>query len=300
MDKLSYFKSYIAIVDHGSLKNAADYLNLTPSAVSKHLSTLENYYAVDLLIRDAKNIRITSEGKTFYTQCKQVLASLARAEELFFDDSQQAQSCLRITLPQVCSQGRVMQMLSAFNHAYPQVKMDLIITNNNLDLVEQDIDFAFRGAPLSDSQLRSVKLFQAKTILCAAQNFTRQPTTKQQLQIIADNLLIPSYINLSTLRLYLQKIGIKKPLSQFSALDDAFSYKQAVLAGMGFGIFLDFFVAQEIEQGDIWQVTDPYPFSYKSIDFNMIYHKNIKLAKAQVLFKDFVSDYCNGELASVF
>lgn len=291
MDKLSYFKSYIAIVDQGSLKNAADYLNLTPSAVSKHLSTLEKYYCVDLLIRDAKSIRITSEGKAFYSQCKTVLESLARTEELFFSESQQVHSRLRITLPQVFSQGSVMLMLSAFCSVYPQIKLDLIITNKNLDLVQQDIDFAFRGAPLADSQLRSVKLFQAKTILCASRSFTPQPSRAQQLQIIADNLLIPSYINLSTLRLYLQKIGIKKSLSQFTSLDDAFSYKQAVIAGMGFGIFLDFFVEQELKQGDMWQVTDPYPFGYKLLDFNMIYHKNIKLAKAQVLFKDFVSDY---------
>ena len=291
MDKLTYFKSYIAIVDHGSLKNAADYLNLTPSAVSKHLSTLERYYSADLVIRDAKSIRITGEGKTFYTQCKQVLESLNAAEELFFSDDQQAQSVLRITLPQVFSQGRFMQMLSAFCHAHPQIKLVLIITKKNLDLVQQDIDFAFRGTPLADSQLRSVKLFQAKTILCAPQSFTPQLTTEQQLRVIEDNLLIPSYINLSTLRLYLQKIGITKPLSQFTALDDAFSYKQAVLAGMGIGIFLDFFVEHELKQGEIWQITDPHPFSYKSLDFKMIYHKNIKLAKAQELFKGFVMEY---------
>ncbi len=291
MDKLTYFKSYIAIVDHGSLKNASDYLNLTPSAVSKHLSTLEKYYAVDLVIRDAKSMRITGEGKAFYTQCKQVLESLSQAEELFLSGSQQAHSVLRITLPQVFSQGKFMQMLSDFCHAHPQIKLDLIITNKNLDLVQQDIDFAFRGSALADSQMRSIKLFQAKTILCAPQGFARQLTTVQQLQVITEQLLIPSYINLSTLRLYLQKIGIKKPLHQFTAIDDAFSYKQAVLAGMGVGIFLDFFVEQELKQNQIWQITDPHPFSYKFLDFNMIYHKNIKLAKPQALFRDFVTHY---------
>ncbi|EPJ46128.1 MAG: hypothetical protein OFPI_35140 [Osedax symbiont Rs2] len=291
MDKLSYFKSYIAIVDQGSLKNASDYLNLTPSAVSKHLSTLEQYYSVDLVIRDAKSMRITGEGKVFYIQCKQVLESLARAEELFLNDNQHNHSVLRITLPQVLSQGKFMQMLSAFAQAHPQIKLDLITTNKNLDLVQQDIDFAFRGGSLADSQMRSVKLFQAKTILCAPQSFSRLLTTEQQLQVITEKLLIPSYINLSTLRLYLQKIGIKKPLSHFSALDDAFSYKQAVLAGMGIGIFLDFFVEQELTTNKIWQITDPHPFSYKHLDFNMIYHKNIKLAKSQALLKDFVIDY---------
>jgi len=240
MDKLTYFKSYIAIVDKGSLKNAADFLNLTPSAVSKHLSTLEQYYNVDLAIRDAKSIRITGEGRIFYSKCKEVLESLAQAEELFLTSNLQTNSVLRITLSQVLSQGKFMQMLSAFSCAHPQIKLDIVTTNQNLDLVQQDIDFAFRGGVLADSKMRSVKLFQASTMLCAPASISRELNPEQMLQVITDKLIIPSYINLSTLRLYLKKIGINKPLTQFTALNDAFGYKHAVLSGMGIGIFLDF------------------------------------------------------------
>jgi len=154
MDKLTYYKSYVAIVDNKSLKNAANYLNLSPSAVSKHLSILEQYYGVDLVIRDAKNIRITGEGKVFYHKCKDVLSSLAQAEELFFNGKQNTTSVLRITLPQILSQGSFMSMLTTFTKKYPQIKLDIIISNSNIDLVGQDIDFAFRGGILTDSQMR--------------------------------------------------------------------------------------------------------------------------------------------------
>jgi len=291
MDKLSFFKSYIAIIDQGNLKNAADYLNITPSAVSKHLSKLERYYAADLVIRDAKNIRITAEGKIFYKKCKSVLTSLIDAEEQFMNSSQQSNSTLRITLPQVLSQGKFMDMLNSFSHNYPHVKLDIIVSNKNLDLLLLDIDFAFRGGKLTDSQMRSVKLFQASTLLCAPPNYSQQVPPERLLALINEKLLIPSYVNLSTLRLYLQKIGINKELSQFSAIDDAFSYKNAVLSGMGIGIFLDIFVERELKQGLLWHILEPHDFGYKSINFNMIYHKNIKLAKAQQLFKNFVSKY---------
>jgi len=291
MDKLTYFKSYIEIVDKGSLKNAADFLNLTPSAVSKHLSTLEQYYGIDLAIRDAKSLRITGEGRIFYNKCKQVLESLAQAEEAFLSGSQQTHSMLRITLSQVLSQGKFMQMLSDFSCAHPRIKLDIITSNQNLDLVQQDIDFAFRGGKLSDSKMRSIKLFQASTVLCAPANIKRELDSEKMLAVIADQLIIPSYINLSTLRMYLKKIGIDKPLSQFTAINDAFAYKNAVLSGMGIGIFLDFFIATEIEQKRAWQITEPHPFSYKSMDFYMVYHKNIKLAKSHEIFKQFVIEY---------
>lgn len=291
MDKLTYFKSYIEIVDKGSLKNAADFLNLTPSAVSKHLSTLEQYYGVDLAIRDAKSLRITGEGRIFYNKCKQVLETLAQAEEPFLSGSQQTNSVLRITLSQVLSQGRFMQMLSDFSCAHPQIKLDIITSNQNLDLVQQDIDFAFRGGKLTDSKMRSIKLFQASTVLCAPTTISRELDAEKMLAVIADKLIIPSYINLSTLRMYLKKIGIDKPLSQFTAINDAFAYKNAVLSGMGVGIFLDFFIQAELDNSSAWQIFEPHPFSYKSMDIYMVYHKNFKLAKSHEIFKNFVIDY---------
>ena len=294
MDKLTYYKSYIAIVDNNSLKSAADYLNLSPSAVSKHLSTLEQYYGADLVIRDAKNIRITGEGKFFYQKCKAVLTSLSQAEELFFNSKKNTTSILRITLPQILSQGKFMGVLTAFSQQYPQIKLDIIISNNNLDLVEQDIDFAFRGGILSDSQMRCIKLFKAKTVLCAPANYSKELTEAQLLQMITDNLLIPSYVNLSTLRAYLQKIGIKKSLNQFTAINDAFSYKNAVISGMGIGIFLDVFIEKELIQQQVWQIEKPYHFGYRALDFTMIFHKNIKLAKSHELFKSFIVSHFSG------
>jgi len=291
MDKLTYYKSYVAIVENKSLKNAAKYLNLSPSAVSKHLSILEQYYSVDLVIRDAKNIRVTGEGKAFYYKCKEVLVSLAQAEDIFFNGNRNTTSILRITLPQILAQGSFLSMLSTFTHQYPQIKLDIIISNSNIDLVEEDIDFAFRGGILTDSQMRSVKLFSASTMLCAPSGYATGLTESQQLQMIHDNLLIPSYVNLSTLRTYLQKIGIKKPLNQFTAINDAFSYKNSVLCGMGIGIFLDIFISKELEEQQVWQFKEPFQFEYRTLDFNMIFHKNIKLAASHELFKCFVSNF---------
>ena len=291
MDKLTYYKSYVAIVDKKSLKNAADYLNLSPSAVSKHLSILEQYYDIDLIIRDAKNIRVTGEGKAFYSKCKDVLASLAQAEALFYNGKQDTTSVLRITLPQILSQGMFMSMLSAFTQQYPKIKLDIIISNDNIDLVEHDIDFAFRGGSLNDSLMRSIHLFKAKTILCAPAIYEKNITPEQQLKMITDKLLIPSYVNLSTLRSYLQKIGVSKSLSQFTAINDAFGYKNAVLTGMGIGVFIDLFIEEELKEQRVWKMESPYHGEYRTMEFNMIFHKNIKLAIPHEHFKDFVSNY---------
>lgn len=291
MDKLTYFKSYIAIVEQGSLKSASDFLNLTPSAVSKHLSVLEQYYGVDLAIRDAKNMRITGEGKTFYQACKGILANVDRAEGIFLQNSHSVRSVLRITVSQVLTQGKFMQMLSGFSQAHPHITLDIRVSNKNLDLIKEDIDFAFRGGKLDDSQMRSKQLFSTKTVLCAANNSVIGLNDQQIQSLVTDRLIIPSYVNLSTLRMYLHKIGIKKPLTEFTSFDDAYSYKNAVLSDVGIGIFLDFFIEKELSEGGLWRIEGTRDFSYKSLDIHMIYHKNVKLANAHEMFKNYVSDF---------
>ena len=231
------------------------------------------------------------KARFFYHKCKEVLASLAQAEELFISGKQNTTSILRITMPQIFCQGDFMTMLTRFTKTYPQIKLDITISNDNIDLVQQDIDFAFRGGMLTDSQMQYVKLFKASTMLCAPATWKKDLTASQQLQMITDKLLIPSYVNLSILRTYLQKIGIKKPLNQFTAINDAFSYKNAVLSGMGVGIFLDFFIATELKEQRLWHIKEPYHFEYRTLDFTMIFHKNVKLATSHQVFKSFVSNY---------
>ncbi|WP_394247216.1 LysR family transcriptional regulator [Vibrio profundi] len=288
MDKLTHYKSYTAIVEKGSLKKTADHLNLSASTVSKHLTALEQYYNVNLVIRSPHHIRITPEGKLFYENSKAVMNFFVNAERQFQTPSTGTRT-IRITISQVLSQGYFLSGLSAFSTAHPHIKLDVIVSNSNLDLTKGDIDFAFRGGPLADSQMHAIQLFKSKTLLCTAQ---RNQLNQEQLRdAISEHLLIPSYVNLSTLRSYLKSINITKPIDHFCAFDDAFSYKNAVLSGMGYGIFLDFFVEQELKDGVLSKVPAPFQFDYRDIDINMLYYNNVQLSEEQSIFKSFISNY---------
>ena len=290
MDKLTHFKTFAAIVEKGSLKNAANYLNLTPSAVSKHLSTLENYYCADLIVRDAKHLRITAEGHRFYAQCKEVIRAVTNAEDVFIHTSNYPQ-IIRLTIPQVLAQGNFLSALKAFREVHPNCRLDVITSNQNLDLKEHEIDFAFRGGKLADSQLKTIPLLKTRSILCAANSYTQTLEAGDPMTLINRDLLIPSYLNLSDLRQYLSQIGVDKPLTQFTSFDDAFTYKNAVMQGMGIGLFLDVFVREEIGKGQMIHIDKPFSFDFREITISMVFNKNVKLAGSHESFKNFIKEY---------
>lgn len=291
MDKLTHFKSFVAIVEKGNLKNAADYLNLTPSAISKHLSSLESHYCADLIIRDSKKIRITQQGHGFYQKCKQVIDSLADAESLLQDEDKLSIRTISLTVSQVLTQSPLMQALVQFSQTFPHIKLQVIVSNKNLDLLADDIDFAFRGGKLTDSLIKYVPITQAGLCLSASPDFLKAHTAKDPLQLIEDKLIIPSYVNLSELRVYLTRIGIKQSLANFTSFDDAFAYKRAILSGMGIGVFLDFFIQDEIKKGSLSDLNSPYSFRYNRLNINMLFHKNVSLSPHQTQFKDFIKAY---------
>jgi len=291
MDKLTHFKTFIAIVEKGNLKNAADYLNLTPSAVSKHLSSLEGIYKADLIIRDSKKIRITHQGSCFYKKCKKVIDSLLEAEAILQTTHTLSPCTLNITLSQVLAQSPLMKALKLFSQKYPHIKLQILVSNKNLDLLKDSIDFAFRGGKLADSQVKYLPITHANLRLAASPEFDMANHTRDPIQLIKDSLIIPSYINLSELRGYLAKIGIRQALELFSACDDAFAYKNAIVEGMGIGVFLDFFIQDEINQNRLVILNSPYSFNYNQLNINMLFHKNVSLPPHHALFKDFIEQH---------
>ena len=91
--------------------------------------------------------------------------------------------------------------------------------------------------------------------------------------------------------MYLTRIGIKQSLANFTSFDDAFAYKRAILSGMGIGVFLDFFIQDEIKKGSLSDLNSPYSFRYNRLNINMLFHKNVSLSPHQTQFKDFIKAY---------
>lgn len=172
MDIASQMILFANVVDHGSFSATARSLGLTPSAVSKQISQLEDKLGVRLLNRSTRHVTTTLEGRSFYERCAQISAEVHRAEELAQSFSGRPQGNLRIAATVAFGKARLMPLMPAFTASYPALKVELELTDRHIDLSDSEFDLAIRfPEQISDTSLVACKLGSSKRLLCAAPSY---------------------------------------------------------------------------------------------------------------------------------
>jgi DNA-binding transcriptional LysR family regulator len=160
-----------------SFTAAANAGGVTPAAVSRSVSRLEERLGVRLFVRTTRSIRLTDEGRVYFEQCRAALAQLVEAERQVTGQQMAPSGKLRISLPTPYAHYRVLPLLPAFRQRYPAVEIEVHISNRNIDFTEEGFDLAIRGAPPADSNLIARKLEDAELVVVATPAYLAQAGT---------------------------------------------------------------------------------------------------------------------------
>ena len=155
-----------AVRQHGSLVMAARALRVAPSAVTKRLAALEADLGLRLFQRTTRSVTLTSEGALFLERCRKILAEVEAAEFELCDAAAKPHGKLRISLPQV--HGLVMPVMTEFMALYPQIELDLDLTDRMVDVVEEGFDAVIRTGKPRDSRLMARPLGEFHMVLVAS------------------------------------------------------------------------------------------------------------------------------------
>ena len=136
-----------------SFTAAAAQAGVTQAAVSRSVSRLEERLGVQLFVRSTRSVRLTDRGRAYYEQCRQALGQHVEAERELTGEQMVAAGLVRISLPTSYGHFRVLPILSRFRQKYPQVRLEIQLTNQNADLVADGIDLAIRARNPPDSGL---------------------------------------------------------------------------------------------------------------------------------------------------
>lgn len=184
MNRLSEMQAFAETVRCGGFSAAARELSLSPSAVSKLVTRLEERLGVRLLNRTTRRISLTEAGTGFYGRCCAILSELDEAESEMLDLGELPRGVLRVN----CSPGfatlQLIPLLNGFHAEYPDLQVELTLTGKTIDLIAEGVDLAIRLGALQDSSLVSKPLGQCQRLVCAAPDYLAQhgvPTTPQQL-----------------------------------------------------------------------------------------------------------------------
>ena len=186
-DKLRVFH---AVAKAGSFTHAADMLNLSQSAVSRQISTLESNLKCSLFHRHARGLIMTEQGELLYNTATEIFGKLAMAEAKLADAKGQAEGRLRITASQSFGTLWLTPALVEFVELYPAINIDLILENRELDLSMREADVAIRMSPPRQPELVQRHLLSMHLNIYASQHYIRRFGTPRSIEDLDKHKII--------------------------------------------------------------------------------------------------------------
>lgn len=261
--QLGSLELFCLTAETGSFTAAATLAALTPAAVSRAVARLEARLGAKLLLRTTRSMRLTSEGEQYYLRCRQALNQLNDAEKQLAQEQELPAGLLTISVPTPYAHYRLLPRLPAFRRLYPEVTLDIHVSNHNVDLTAQGYDLAIRGNHLPDSGLVARKLEDAALCVVAAPEYLAQygtPTTPEELkhheciqfELPGSGRLIPWEFMLFGQTVHLDIQG------GVVCRDDFLSTLTLAKAGGGLMQVYRFTVATELAEGKLIEVLTDY------------------------------------------
>ena len=168
MDKLDAMNAFAKVVTHGSYAEAARALGLTRSAISKAVMELEQLLGARLLDRTTRRVSPTEAGRSYYERCLEILAQVEETELQVSRLHDEPKGVLKINAPMSFGMLYLGDAVAAFMADYPDLRIELMLTDRFIDPVEEGVDVTIRIADLADSSLIARKLASTRRVVVAS------------------------------------------------------------------------------------------------------------------------------------
>ncbi|MEO7068055.1 MAG: LysR family transcriptional regulator [Rhodanobacter sp.] len=185
MEDFSAISTFVRVVEAKSFAGAAAQLGMTPSGVSRAVSRLETQLGARLLFRSTRSLRLTDDGSVFHARCKEILDDLADATEALNYSNRKPTGKLRVGISLSVGRAAVIPRLTEFEQRYPDIRLELSMSDTPVDLNGEGLDCAIRVGQLEDSSLIARKIGYLHNVVLASPEYLRRygaPTTIEDLK----------------------------------------------------------------------------------------------------------------------
>lgn len=167
MDVLAAMRVFQAVAERGGFSAAAAQLNLSKASVSKQVSALEDHLGARLLNRTTRRLSLTEVGHGYLARVQGILDDIAETESAIGEHHAAPRGMLKVNAPMTFAQMHLSPALCGFMARYPDITVDLSLTDRRIDLIEEGVDVAVRIGKLADSSLIARRLAPIRIALCA-------------------------------------------------------------------------------------------------------------------------------------
>ena len=179
-------EAFITVFEEGSYTAAAKRLGRTKAMVSTQVFQLESHLQIRLMTRSTRSIQATAMGRTYYEQAKLLLEDLDNLESQLTQSSQNVAGKLRIAVPTTYGEQVVMPFVAKLIETYPELEIDILLSDRYVDLINEGVDAAIRIGRLEDSSLIASHIGKVNMMLCASQAFLESYPTPRQFSDLSD------------------------------------------------------------------------------------------------------------------
>lgn len=171
MDYFSAVKAFIQVVEAGSFVKAAQALNLPRNTVTKHIQSLESHLRVTLLNRTTRRVSLTNDGTAYYERMVRVIDQWLEAESDLASTQTRPHGRLRVDMGATMASMLVLPALPEFQTRYPELQLDIGVSDRPVDLLGDRVDCVIRGGTLNDPSLIARRLGSLAFVTCATPGY---------------------------------------------------------------------------------------------------------------------------------
>ncbi|WP_202076039.1 LysR family transcriptional regulator [Pseudooceanicola pacificus] len=255
---------FVRVVEYGNFSAAARALHLTPSAISKLISRLEDRLGVSLVVRSTRGLQLTREGEVFYDRAHKIVCDIEQSERMVTHASDDASGILSVNSNIPFAQHCLQPIIPDFLAAYPGIVLNLVQSDLPVDLIYQRADVAIRTGKLVDSSLKARKLLESPRHVVAAPAYLekfgmpKHPNDLKQHNCLNFNLKR----SLDIWPFQEMEKGtptrIDQPVSGNIQVDNGETMRRLAIAGLGLARLSEFHVMPDIQAGRLVPVLEDF------------------------------------------
>lgn len=247
-------QAFVATVQAGSMSAGAARLGQSPAMVGQHIAGLEERLGTRLLNRTTRRQSLTDFGVSYFEQCCDILDRIMLADEAAELQQTTVKGRLRLTAPTTFGAEALMPALSGYRSAAPDVELDIVLTDRNVDLVEEGFDIAFRIGTTSDNMIAK-SLMPYRMVVCAAPGYLdRRGTPSHPIELDSHEAIAFTPSARSPWRFSRGRENIQTSPSRMITVNSGQAVRAAARAGLGIVMQPEILLRRDIETGDLIQL----------------------------------------------
>jgi DNA-binding transcriptional LysR family regulator len=253
---------FVLAAELKSFSAAGRRLKLSPSAVSKLVSRVEERLGTRLLVRSTRTLELTPEGDIYLRRARRILKEIDETEELVAGGREEARGLLRVNSSVGFGERCILPLLGEFAERHPKVRLDLTLTDGVIDLIGERTDIAIRVGPMRDSSLMARRLFSSRRVIVASPDYLNKHGTPKTPEDLDQHNCIGFNFRRSLDEWPFRDPGndsvYTKAITGNIQVSSGSIKRQLCLLGVGIGRIGEFHVRPDIEAGQLVPILEDY------------------------------------------